>query len=409
MVRQRNLTILSSETVAILPDGQISITQKTLDGVLQYARFWSSPITLVMERSPIQNANIGLLQLKREELPFKLQVASFAEIQDGNSFSQHAVVLASASYQQNHISRVCHAANIPCIYLSEYSLQTRKQIVAANTNNPLLRLRRNIWQDSQEKKQRRSIALANGLQCNGTPTYEAYRSINPNALLFFDTRITEEMLATEEVVERRYSQRDPDRPLHLLFSGRLIKMKGVDHLVKVAQQLKRSGLHFKLFICGDGELSSTMESQIASQGLADCVEMMGVLDFKTELVPFVKEKIDLFVCCHRQGDPSCTYLETMACGVPIVGYNNEAFRGVVDYSKAGWLSPMDRPEQLAKKIVELSSSPDELKAMSLKALRFAQQNTFEKTFNRRVAHIHAVVDQFGVTAPIQRSEVPALS
>jgi hypothetical protein len=74
MIRQRNLTILSSETVATLPNGQISITQKTLDGVLQYGQFWTDPITLFMEKRQVQDDNMGRLIIDRHELPFKLEI-----------------------------------------------------------------------------------------------------------------------------------------------------------------------------------------------------------------------------------------------------------------------------------------------------------------------------------------------
>jgi glycosyltransferase involved in cell wall biosynthesis len=361
-----------------------------------------------MEKRQVQDDNIGQLIIDRSELPFKLEIVDFSTIQDARSFDTNAVVLAGVSYQQNHIGQVCQTANLPCIYLAEYSLKTRKQIVATSTKNPLLRLRRNLWQHSQERKQRRSIATASGIQCNGTPTYEAYRSISPNPLLFFDTRMTEGMTATEAEIANRYSNREADRPLRLLFSGRLIKMKGADHLLKVAQRLKRSGVRFELYICGEGQLKPEIERQIQAEGLQDCVRMMGVLDFKTELVPFAKETIDLFVCCHRQGDPSCTYLETMACGVPIVGYANEAFEGIVAHSGAGWVVPMDRPDSLANKIAELSDSLPELQEMSVKALHFAKQNTFEKTFNRRINHIYNVIDQAERAAYVRPSNVPAL-
>lgn len=407
--RPRNLTILSSETVATLPNGQISITQKTLDGVLQYGQFWTDPITLLMEKRQVQDDNLGQLIIDRSELPFKLEIVDFSKVHDARSFDANAVVLAGVSYQQNHIGQVCQTAHLPCIYLAEYSLNTRKQIVATSTKNPLLRLRRNLWQHSQERKQRRAIAIASGVQCNGTPTYEAYRSISPNPLLFFDTRMTEEMTATEAEIAHRYMNREADCPLRLLFSGRLIKMKGADHLLKVAQHLKRLDIPFEMYICGDGQLKPEMERQIQAQGLKDCVRMMGVLDFKTELVPFAKETIDLFVCCHRQGDPSCTYLETMACGVPIVGYANEAFEGIVAYSGAGWVVPMDRPDQLANKVAELSHSLTEMQEMSVKALQFAKQNTFEKTFNRRINHIYDVVDQAERATYVRPSSVPALS
>jgi glycosyltransferase involved in cell wall biosynthesis len=145
-----------------------------------------------------------------------------------------------------------------------------------------------------------------------------------------------------------------------------------------------------MFICGDGELKQTMQRQIAVNGLDDCVKMMGVLKFNTELIPFVKANADLFVCCHRQGDPSCTYLETMSCGVPIIGYANEAFAGIVRHSQTGWLVEMDRPKLLAKKVAELSRSRDALKAMSFDSLRFAKLHTFEKTFANRISHMEQI-------------------
>jgi colanic acid/amylovoran biosynthesis glycosyltransferase len=119
--------------------------------------------------------------------------------------------------------------------------------------------------------------------------------------------------------------------------------------------------------------------------------MKGVLDFKNELVPFTQKNTDLFVCCHRQGDPSCTYLETMSCGVPIVGYDNQAFLGVAAESKTGWPVPMNRPEQMAQKIVELDRNREEVARSARISLGFARAHTFEKTFKRRMAHLLASV------------------
>jgi glycosyltransferase involved in cell wall biosynthesis len=80
----------------------------------------------------------------------------------------------------------------------------------------------------------------------------------------------------------------------------------------------------------------------------------------------------------------------MSCGVPIVGYANEAFEGIVAHSKAGWLVKMDCPKLLALKVAQLSRQPQQIKAMSLRALEFARQHTFEKTFEARISHINQV-------------------
>jgi glycosyltransferase involved in cell wall biosynthesis len=167
-------------------------------------------------------------------------------------------------------------------------------------------------------------------------------------------------------------------------------MKGANHLLDVAKELKGLEIPFQLFISGAGELEESMHQRITTDELGDCVKMMGLPDFKTDFFPFVKANIDLFICCHRQGDPSCTYIETMSCGVPIVGYANEAFMGIVEQSKAGWLVEMNQPKLLARKVAELNRKREEIKAMSFKAIAFARSHTFEQTYEARISHMKEI-------------------
>lgn len=391
MSKPLNLTILQPLPVKKLPNGQVLLTRKFIEATEKFQWFWPGSITVLMEETDQETDNLDKKIFKFNELPFKLEIVSFKTLTADSFRNQTSLVLAMANCQQNHISKVCREAGIPCIYISEYTLKTRKQIVAAeNPNNPLRLLRQNLWEEAQERKQQQAIKLANGLQCNGTPTYEVYRSLNPNTMLFFDTRITEDMLATVEDIEKRTRDRDENTPLRLVFSGRLNRMKGAHYLLDVAQELERLGIEFELFISGAGQLEESMHQRIATSGLGNRVKMMGVPDFNTVFFPFVKANIDLFVCCHPQGDPSCTYIETMSCGVPIVGFANEAFVGIVEQSKSGWLVEMNRPDLLAYKVAELSRNRNELKAMSFKALEFARKHTFDLTFKARAQHMEQI-------------------
>jgi glycosyltransferase involved in cell wall biosynthesis len=194
----------------------------------------------MMEETKEAKDQMDLKKLKLDELPFKLEVISFDKITLALLHQhQSSLVLAVQENRQNHISKVCKLAGVPCIYVSEYSLKTRKQIVNVSTSNPPIRLPRIIWTYSQEKKQRKALAMADRLQCNGTPTYEEYKHLNRNPLFFFDTPISEDMLATEADIEMRTENRFQDMLLRLVFSGRLIKMKGADQLLEVARELKQ--------------------------------------------------------------------------------------------------------------------------------------------------------------------------
>ncbi len=201
------------------------------------------------------------------------------------------------------------------------------------------------------------------------------------------------MLASEYEVRQKYAVSNADRTLRLLFSGRLVAMKGVMDLISVARELKKLKVDFHLSICGDGNLAGSLEQAIRAHDLSAQINLEGVLDFACELVPLVKRSIDLFVCCHPQGDPSCTYLETMACGVPIAGYANDAFAGVVQHSGAGWLSPLNRPDLLAAEIQRAAASPGAMGEMALRALRFAADHTFEREFARRTEQIRLLAER----------------
>ncbi|MGL5133337.1 MAG: glycosyltransferase [Planktothrix sp.] len=392
MIEPLKLVLIPTLKVKKVSNHQVILSQKFIDGVLEYQKYWSGLITVFIEEDNTLNNDLSNTLIDINKMPFKIEVCDLDFIEKRQDLYDNSFFLISAGFRQNQISKICKLHNIPCIYITEYSLKTRIQITNATTQNPILRLRRYAWEVSQELKQRKAIAIANGVQCNGVPTYQSYHKINPNPLLFFDTRIAEDMIISSDNLMARTSECLKKNSLRLIFSGRLIKIKGADHLISVAEHLKQLRVEFEMFICGDGAQKETMDKQIIQKGLSDSVKMLGVLEFKTELVPFVQKNIDLFICCHLQGDPSCTYLETMSCGVPIIGYDNEAFVGVVNQSQAGWLVTMNRPDLLAEKIAELNQNRELIVAESYKSLEFAKQHTFEKTFQRRINHIQEIAD-----------------
>jgi colanic acid/amylovoran biosynthesis glycosyltransferase len=104
-------------------------------------------------------------------------------------------------------------------------------------------------------------------------------------------------------------------------------------------------------------------------------------------------------------------VETFACGVPIVGYDNEAFAGLLKFVDAGWATPMDDPKALAKRIEKLYERPALLEEAGLRALEFATQNRFERVFAERVDHLkrlaRSVGDSSGATAPQRASRLGA--
>lgn len=387
------LVVISPLKGFTLPSGKIMLTEKFVDGMKLYKELWDGPILHLCEPADQPSGNLDNIEVLAKNSNFDTICAPITDDMLRRSIPKRSLVLASVGEHFNSVSAICKELGVPCVYVTEYNLRTRHQIVKEYQRSFVHGFWGTLKQTQQEVAQRRAIANASGVQCNGLPTYVEYKDLTPRPLLFFDSRTDSSMLANADNIARKSAELRQGRKLHLVFSGRINLMKGVDDLIRVARSLR--GLlddRFHMSICGDGEYASRLQKEITEEGPADLITMKGSLDFKTELVPFVTNEADIFVCCHRQGDPSCTYLETMACGVPVVGYDNDAWRELALFSKSGRATPLGNPSSLARAIADLYAAPDGIEAESRRSLDFAKEHTFEKTFERRIDHLREIAN-----------------
>jgi glycosyltransferase involved in cell wall biosynthesis len=388
MNERRLLLVAPMLRVPMREGGKIVLTEKFIEGMSFYCRRWPGKVAVAAQIATSPDTNLDHVECDPASLPFAVHIVQFTNLQQCRPLLAEAgLVLGSLDPSQAAWAPLCRELSTPLVYISEYSQRTRRQIIDATTPNPVRRWVRYRKVCRAEQICRAAIPLAAGLQCNGTPTFNDYRRLNPHSILYFDTRCTESMLATDEQLAQRTGELLTGGPLRLAFSGRLIPMKGADLLVPLAIDLLRRGVVFTLTICGDGPLRESMQRQIEAAGLEGHVWFRGVLDFESQLVPLVRREADLFINCHPQGDPSCTYLETMTCGTPIVGFDNEAFAGLCAASGVGWPTPSGDVARLAERIAELDRARPQIAAAAAKSRDFAAQHTFERTFEARVRHL----------------------
>ncbi|MCF8383069.1 MAG: glycosyltransferase [Chlorobium sp.] len=379
---------------------ELLFDRKFYDGVIHYCHAWPGPVRCIMTEGPVQLPDFGIVRMKPGMLPFSCTlIASGTEIGKAHLAGSSIVLASGDAYNQLHIAGVCRKLGIPCVYVIEYIPETRYQIAALTTRNPLKLLRHFLFIWNQEQKRKQAFITADALQSNGTPAYEHYHQAT-NRLLYFDTRVSKEDLITTDALEQRLEKLNEGKPLRLAFSGRLISMKGADHLVRLALILKQSGMAFLLTIYGKGELEGWMNAFIAKHHLGNHIRMPGALDFRKELLPEISRNTDLFVCLHRQSDPSCTYLETLSCGVPIVGYANRAFSGLLASGDIGWSAPTGDLNGIRDLIIELDKQRIIIAQKARNSILFAKEHDFESTFAKRTEHLLSMVS----SKPIQEMQ-----
>jgi len=387
----QRLTIIPSVPVWVVGD-QVVFDRKFHDGLAYYIGAWTGQVRLLARRGTTALPAFGAVHVDQADLPCELVLLDGAERAGPAHLADTTVVMAAADdHTQLHLGALCRAMGIRCVYVIEMIPETRHQMNRLDAPNTLVRWRRDLFLRQTERARRAAFRACDGLQANGLPAHDAYQR-HGNCLLYFDTRVSRHTLIDDRTLAARLAQLylPRPRPLRLGFSGRLIAMKGADHLVAVAARLRARGVHCEWTVYGTGALEASMRADIARLGLADHFKLAGAVDFDTALIPAIQSGCDLYVMLHRQSDPSCTYLETLACGIPIVGYANRSLAGLLRQADVGEQVPIDDIDEIVEVLARLDVDRTAIARMSRAARAFAEAHAFEDTFQRRVAHLQHV-------------------
>ncbi len=367
------------------------LDDKALSGFYLYQKFWGGPIRAIFRESsgPVQPFSRAI---DITSLPFKIIVLpETAEISVAELVGADVVLAVGDNHLDFPVAELCQTMGIPMAFAIENIPVTRHQISLLSDAAPWRKFKSLAWTVLSERKRLKAFDRATALQANGTPATRHYSRVNNNILTYFDTRLSDAQQVTTSERDARKARLLSQAPLRLAFSGRLERLKGADHLVPVARQLLKKGVDFHLDIFGPGSLEQSMRDAVAAAALADHVTFHGPVDFDDTLVPWMKAHADIFLCCHRQSDPSCTYLETLGCGVPIMGYDNLAFSGLLGLADVGWKVPIGNVDAIVDCLYRLNSKRAEICTKSDAAADFSADHSFEKTFSMRVEHLRSIV------------------
>lgn len=384
------LLVISLPVPAIRQGGALFLDDKAVAGLKLYSSYWHGRMRCIFREGAAAAIDFGS-QYDPASLPFEIvTIAEAAPISDA-LLHDAAVVLASGDYHRDlPLAKQCRMLHVPLVFVIENILETRLQIIALSDLPLINRLWSMAWAIKTELVRRRAFARAGALQANGAPAAKSFAKTDRDILMFFDSRMSTSIIASDNHVAEKAKRCEAGATLRLAFSGRLERIKGADQLVPLVQRLVARGVDFRFDVFGKGSLAAKMRNEVQRNELTDYLTIHEPLQFATKLVPWMRDYADLFICCHPQSDPSCTYLETLGCGVPIVGYLNGAFAGIMHIADVGWLVPTGDLDGLADTIATLARSRETIAPKARAALAFAAKHSFEETFFNRVAHLREV-------------------
>jgi phosphatidylinositol alpha-mannosyltransferase len=159
----------------------------------------------------------------------------------------------------------------------------------------------------------------------------------------------------------RYTGAEPyenlrDGTLNILFVGRLEERKGLIHLLKAYNRLRKRKVDARLLVCGAGPKLREYKRFVGLRGIRD-VEFLGRVSDEEKVRYFASA--DIF-CAPNTGQESfgIVLLEAMAAGVPIVASDIHGFKRVVERNVQGILVEPKNHRALAAALYKLAREPD---------------------------------------------------
>ena len=187
------------------------------------------------------------------------------------------------------------------------------------------------------------------------------------------------------------SPKDTYRKPLAIAVGRLVPEKGFLRLLDAWTLVQdKVGSQYMLYIIGDGEERTFIESRIKSLSLQSTVKMLGQLP-NEDLQVLMQEAKVYCMSSYTEAFPM-VLLEAMHNGLPQVAYNVRVGpRNLIQNDVTGFLISDGDKEAFASKIIQLFTDAEKWESMSLsckrKVLEFSEDNVialWEKIINTQV-------------------------
>lgn len=257
--------------------------------------------------------------------------------------------------------------NVPWRFLNQFSLiGSFKEAWRTVANKIQLRFGRRV-------RQALDAARASGM------VFAANRQIQADFLQTLKIKLPV-LLETgvESFVDKPRELRDHNKPLRVLWVGRLEDWKALPLLLKAIAKLPTE-LAFELRVVGRGRQGERARKLAQRLGIEDRITWEPMLDCGTRDQHY--QWADVFVFTSLRDTSGTGLLESLAAGVPIVGVDHQGARDVMDETCAVPIA-VESPSQvifaMRDALVRLSEDSELLKRLSAGALQRAHQYDWQR-------------------------------
>jgi glycosyltransferase involved in cell wall biosynthesis len=202
--------------------------------------------------------------------------------------------------------------------------------------------------------------------------------------LFLDPNFSDEHVVDDAFIARKCAAlSDPERPLRVLYFGRLVPYKGVDRMLEAVALAHRAGARIRFDIMGAGEQLGALRELCNQLGISHLVHWIAPRAYGPSFFEVLRER-DLLLACPLSGDTPRSAWDALASGMPLLAFDTPFYRSMAAYSNAVEVTPWPEVEPLAARLAELAHDKQQLAPLVENAARAARENSGKQWLERRV-------------------------
>ncbi|AGA31761.1 Glycosyltransferase [Thioalkalivibrio nitratireducens DSM 14787] len=178
----------------------------------------------------------------------------------------------------------------------------------------------------------------------------------------------------------------------LVFVGRLVPKKGLEHLLDALHELAGASVPFTAEIVGHGPLADALAERARVLRLHGSVHFSGPVPHKSLAQHYQRAAIAVFPFVEAaDGDQEgfgLVMVEAMGCGCAVIASDLPAVRDVIRHGETGILVPPSDPQALAAAIREALEQPERMRAIAERGRAYALENFDWSVTRRRYAALY---------------------
>lgn len=174
-----------------------------------------------------------------------------------------------------------------------------------------------------------------------------------------------------------------DKHLNFIMVGRLVKIKGYERIIKIADKLKKERYDFSISILGRGTMFEKLENMISDMNLCDNIKLLGY----KQNPHCIMSKADAVLCSSYAEGYSTTGIESIVLGKPFITTECSGMREIFGDKQCGIICE-NSEEGLYNALKKVLDNPECLKEFAQNAAERAK----DFDVNKRIAELEDFLD-----------------